>query len=55
MKVSGKMCLKIILRVRKKQGFNLSLADKFFEKPQGVKGGGGRWWGRWGVARVKTI
>ena len=29
------MCLKIILKVTKNQGFSLSLEDKFFEKPQG--------------------
>ena len=38
MKFSGKMCLKIILKVTKKQGFNLSLEDAFFEKPQGGRG-----------------
>ena len=38
MKISGKMCLKIILQVTKNQGFTLSLQDTFFEKPQG--GGG---------------
>ena len=31
----------IILKVTKKQGFVLSLEDKFFEKPQGGWGGGG--------------
>ena len=35
MKFLGKMYLKIILKVRKKQGFTLSLEDTFFEKPQG--------------------
>ena len=35
MKFSGKMCLKIILKVTKKQGFSLSLEDTLFEKPQG--------------------
>ena len=35
MKFSGKMCLMIILKVTKNQGFTLSLEDKFFEKPQG--------------------
>ena len=35
MKFSGKMCLKIILKVTKNQGFTLSLEDTFFEKPQG--------------------
>ena len=39
MKFSGKMCLMIILKVTKKQGFTLPLEDTFFEKPQG-KGGG---------------
>ena len=29
------MCLKIILKVTKNQGFTLSLEDTFFEKPQG--------------------
>ena len=28
------MCLKIILKVTKNQGFTLSLEDTFFEKPQ---------------------
>ena len=36
MKFSGKMYLKIILKVTKTQGFTLSLEDTFFEKPQGV-------------------
>ena len=35
MKFSGKMCLKIILKVTKYQGFALSLEDTFFKKPQG--------------------
>ena len=35
MKFSGKMCLMIILKVTKNQGFILSLEDTFFEKPQG--------------------
>ena len=35
MKFSGKMCLMIILKVTKNQGFTLSLEDIFFEKPQG--------------------
>ena len=35
MKFSGKMYLKIILKLTKNQGFTLSLEDKFFEKPQG--------------------
>ena len=34
MKFSEKMCLKIILKVTKKQGFSLSLEDTVFEKPQ---------------------
>ena len=36
MKFSGKMCLMIILKVTKNQGFTLSLEDTVFEKPQGV-------------------
>ena len=39
MKFSGKMCLKMILKVTKNQGFTLSLEDTFFEKPQGRGGG----------------
>ena len=35
MKFSGKMCLKIKLKVTKNQGFSLSLEDTLFEKPQG--------------------
>ena len=35
MKFSGKMCLKLILKVTKNQGFTLSLEDTFFEKPHG--------------------
>ena len=35
MKFLGKMCLKIILKVTKNQGFTFSLKDTFFEKPQG--------------------
>ena len=35
MKFSGKMCLKIILKMTKNQGFTLSLEDTFFKKPQG--------------------
>ena len=35
MKFSGKMYLKIILKVSKNQGFTLSIKDTFFEKPQG--------------------
>ena len=38
MKFSGKMCLKIILEVTKKQGFSLSLENMLFEKPQGGAG-----------------
>ena len=34
MKFSGKMCLIIILKVTKNQGFILYLEDTFFEKPQ---------------------
>ena len=34
MKFPGKMCFEIILKVTKKQDFNLSLQDTFFEKPQ---------------------
>ena len=39
MQFSRKMCLKIILKVTKNQGFTLSLEDTFFEKPQGGNGG----------------
>ena len=35
MKFSGKMCLKIILKVTENQGFTLSLEGTCFEKPQG--------------------
>ena len=35
MKFSGKMCLKIMLKVTKNQGFSLSLEDALFQKPQG--------------------
>ena len=38
MKFSGKMCLKIILKATKNQGFTLSLEDTLFEK---TTGGGG--------------
>ena len=38
MKFSGKMCLKIILKVTKNQGFTLSLEETFFKKPQGEGG-----------------
>ena len=38
MKFSGKMCLKITLKVPKNQGFTFSLEDAFFEK---LQGGGG--------------
>ena len=34
MKFSGKMSLTIILKVTKKQGFTLSLADTLLEKPK---------------------
>ena len=34
MKYSGKMCLKIILKVTKNQGFSLFLEDTLFKKPQ---------------------
>ena len=37
MKFSGKMCLKMILKVTKNHGFSLSLEYTLFEKPQGVK------------------
>ena len=33
MKFSGKMCFKIILKVTKNQGSNLSIEDTFFKKP----------------------
>ena len=39
MQFSRKMCLKIILKVTKNQGFTISLEDTFFEKPQGGNGG----------------
>ena len=35
MKFSGKMCLMIILKVTKNQGFTLCLEDTIFKKPQG--------------------
>ena len=35
MKFSGKMCLKIMLKVTKNQGFSFSLEDALFQKPQG--------------------
>ena len=35
MKFSGKMRLKMILKVTKNQSFTFSLEDAFFEKPQG--------------------
>ena len=35
MKFSEKMCFNIILKVKKTQGFILSLEDTFFEKLQG--------------------
>ena len=34
MKLPGKMCLKILLKVTKNQGFTISLEDTFFEKAQ---------------------
>ena len=38
MKFSGKMCLKTKLKVRKNQGFSLTLEDKSaFRKPMGGK------------------
>ena len=40
MKLSGKMCFKIILKVTKNQHFILSLEDTIFEKPQGAGRGG---------------
>ena len=39
MKFSGKICLKIILKVTKNQSFTLSLEDTLFEKLQGRMGG----------------
>ena len=41
MKFSGKICLKIILKVTENQGFTFSLEDTFFGKPQGVGEGVG--------------
>ena len=35
MKFSKKVCLKIILKVTKNQGFTFSVEDTFFEKLQG--------------------
>ena len=35
MKLLGKMCLKIMLKVTKNQGFTLSLEGMLFEKPPG--------------------
>ena len=35
MKFSGEICLKIKLKVKKTQGFTLSLEDIFCGKPQG--------------------
>ena len=40
MKFSRKICLKIILKVTKNQGFTIPLEDTFFKKPQGGGGGG---------------
>ena len=37
MKFSGKMWLLIILKVKKSQGFTLSLEDTFFGKPHKIK------------------
>ena len=39
MKFSGKMCLMIILKVTKSEGFTHSSEDTFFAKPQEGKGG----------------
>ena len=38
MKFSGKIYLKIILKVTKNQGFSIYLEDKLFEKPRGEGG-----------------
>ena len=38
MKFSGKICFKIILKI-KNQGFTLSLEDTIFENPEGTAGG----------------
>ena len=38
MKLSGKMCFKIISKVTKNQSLTLSLEDTIFEKPQGAGG-----------------
>ena len=38
MKFSRNMCLKIISKVTKNQGFTLSLEDTFFQKPLGEGG-----------------
>ena len=35
MKFSGKMCLLIILKVTRNQGFTLCIEDAIFKKPQG--------------------
>ena len=40
MKFSGKMCLIIILKVTKNQGFTLCSEDTIFKKPHGGEGGG---------------
>ena len=37
MKFSGNMCLDIILKVTKNQGFTSSLEDTFFENPHGER------------------
>ena len=36
MKFSGKMCFKVILKVTKNQGSNLSIEDTFFKNTTGV-------------------
>ena len=41
MKSSGKMCLKVLLKVTENQDFILSLEDKFLEKTTGE--GGIKW------------
>ena len=40
MKFSGKMCLMIILKVTKNQGFTLCLEGTIFKKPHGEGGRG---------------
>ena len=39
MKFSGKMCLKIRLKVTKDEGFTLSLENTYFKKPQASRFG----------------